>query len=72
MLIKLDSGDYVNTAFVEEIFQAYPRKWYLGMNHGESIQITEADRDRIIEAMNEPTVADKLEQIDGHLGYFVR
>lgn len=69
-MIKLDSGDYINTEAVEVIKGG--DNPYIGLRSNNSFDITEAERDRIVEAMNEPTVADKLEQIDGHLGYFVR
>ena len=80
-LVKIDSGDYINTGNVTRIYTV--NCIYLIGDRGfhdeirasfgsTSTEITPADRDRIVEAMNEPTVADKLQQIDGHLGYFVR
>lgn len=51
-LIKLDSGDYINTEFVEALLKM-DDGWNAGMNHGETIRLTLADRDRIVEAMGE-------------------
>ena len=72
-LIKLDSGDYINTAFVTYIGDATKQKYmatlgimgtvkadgfcvYMADDSENGINITEADRDRIVEAINGPTV----------------
>lgn len=51
MLVKLDSGDYINTNFIEFIGQS-GFDWYAGMNHGEAQDLTEDDKDRIIKVMD--------------------
>ncbi|WP_270235738.1 hypothetical protein [Lacticaseibacillus suilingensis] len=50
MLIKLDSGDYINTEAVDSIKSGDDP--YLVMRCGDVISITPADRDRIVEAMD--------------------
>lgn len=58
MLIKLDNGNYVNTAFIEQIFKV--GYWNIGSNQGEVTRITDADKDRIVKAMvEEQAVAEK-------------
>lgn len=74
-LIKLDNGDYVNTDHI----MAITADCQMAMDvqsrfrDGDFTKITEADRDRIVEEMTRPsTIADlidKLDQVDGHLGY---
>lgn len=49
-MIKLDSGDYINTEAVDSIKSGDDP--YLVMRCGDVISITPADRDRIVEAMN--------------------
>jgi hypothetical protein len=49
MLIKLESGDYINTEAVEVIKDGEPA--YVGLRSNNSIDITPADRDRIVKAM---------------------
>ena len=49
-LVKLDSGDYINTEAVDSIKGGDGP--YLVMRCGDVISITPADRDRIVEAMN--------------------
>ena len=51
MMIKLDSGDYINTDVVEVIAEKYVSFIGDGLTY-----ITPADRDRIVEAINGPTV----------------
>ncbi|KRM54800.1 hypothetical protein [Lacticaseibacillus sharpeae] len=51
MLIKLDSGDYINTEAVEVIKGG--DNPYIGLRSNNSFDITPADRDRIVEAMGE-------------------
>ncbi|WP_338217927.1 hypothetical protein [Lacticaseibacillus salsurivasis] len=51
MMIKLDSGDYINTEAVDSIKSGDDP--YLVMRCGDVISITPADRDRIVEAMGE-------------------
>lgn len=70
-LIKLDSGDYVNTEFISNVYKGLDNKWRFYVV-GELTEITEADRDRIVEEMTRPNsvadLIDKLDQVDGHLG----
>ena len=49
-MIKLDSGDYINAEAVDSIKSGDDP--YLVMRCGDGIIITNADRDRIAEAMN--------------------
>jgi len=49
-LVKLDSGDYINTEAVDSIKSGDDP--YLVMRCGDVIVITPADCDRIVEAMN--------------------
>lgn len=49
-MIKLDSGDYINTEAVDSIKSGDDP--YLVMRCGDVISITPADRDHIVEAMN--------------------
>lgn len=52
-MIKLDSGDYINTEFVEWLGEDSDRgNQPLVRVRGYAIEITPADRDRIVEAMN--------------------
>jgi hypothetical protein len=51
MLIKLDSGEYVDTDSIENIFEL-TTGWYVGLKSGRSQDITEEDRDRIAKEMN--------------------
>ena len=48
-LVKLDSGDYINTEAVDSIKSGDDQ--YLVMRCGDVIIITPADRDRIAEAI---------------------
>lgn len=48
-LIKLDSGNYINTEAVEVIEGG--DNPYIGLRSNNSFDITPADRDRIVEAM---------------------
>lgn len=50
-MIKLDSGDYINTEAVEVIKGG--DNPYIGLRSNNSFDITLADRDRIVEAMGE-------------------
>lgn len=50
MLIKLDSGNYINTEAVEVIEGS--DNPYIVLRSNNSFDITPADRDRIVEAMN--------------------
>jgi hypothetical protein len=54
-MIKLDSGNYINTEAVEVIKGG--DNPYIVTRCGDVITITPADRDRIVEAINGPTVA---------------
>lgn len=56
MLIKLDSGDYINTEAVEIIRGG--DNPYIGLRSNNSFDITPADRDRIVEAMGVLAPAD--------------
>ncbi|WP_179394967.1 hypothetical protein [Lacticaseibacillus absianus] len=49
-LIKLDSGDYINTEAVDVIKGGDSP--YIGLRSNNSFDITAADRDRIVEAIN--------------------
>jgi hypothetical protein len=49
-LVKLDSGDYINTEAVDSIKSGDDP--YLVMRCGDVISITTTDRDRIVEAMS--------------------
>lgn len=49
-LIKLDSGDYINTEAVEVIKGGDDP--YIGLRSNNSFDITLADRNRIVEAIN--------------------
>ena len=48
--VELESGDWLNADFVEEIYKrdAGSEYWEAGMNHGESVSITDADRIKIL------------------------
>ena len=48
-LVKLDSGDYINTEAVDVIKDG--DNPYIGLRSNNSFDITNADRDRIVEAM---------------------
>lgn len=48
-LVKLDSGDYINTEAVDSIKSGDDP--YIVMRCGDVISITPADRDRIVKAM---------------------
>ena len=50
-LVKLDSGDYINTEAVDSIKSGDDP--YLVMRCGDVIVITPADRDRIVKAMKD-------------------
>ena len=52
-LIKLDSGDYINTEFVEWLGEDSDRgNQPLVRVRGYAIEITSADRNHIVEAIN--------------------
>lgn len=55
-MIKLDSGDYINTEAVEVIKGG--DNPYIGLRSNNSFDITLADRDRIVEAMGVLAPAD--------------
>ena len=48
-LVKLDSGDHINTEAVDVIKGG--DNPYIGLRSNNSFDITNADRDRIVEAM---------------------
>ena len=56
-LVKLDSGDYINTDAVDVIKDG--DNPYIGLRSNNSFDITTADRDRIVEAMGGEYTEDK-------------
>ena len=50
--VELENGNWINPDFIESIFKANPSYtvWKAGLNHGESAEITDADRIRILKA----------------------
>lgn len=73
MLIKLDSGEYINTNFIEFLGKS-DGAWFAGMNRGESQKLTDNDKDRIVEVMVKPSMTEDLveavKKLDADLGYF--
>ena len=48
--VELESGNWINTDFIESIFKANlsTTVWEARLNHGEATDITDADRARIL------------------------
>jgi hypothetical protein len=62
MLIKLDSGDYINTEAVEVIKGG--DNPYIGLRSNNSTEITPTDRDRIVKAMTNTQLFDAGNQYE--------
>jgi hypothetical protein len=52
MLIKLDSGDYVNTDNIERLWMVDEHTGFARFLDTPDVFITEADRDRIVDAFH--------------------
>ena len=51
MLIKLDSGDYVNTDYIERLWMMNEHDGFIRFVNTQDVPITEKDRSRIVKAM---------------------
>lgn len=51
MLIKLDSGDYVNTDYIERLWMVNEHDGFIRFVNNPDVPITEKDRSRIVKAM---------------------
>lgn len=51
MMIKLDSGDYVNTDFIERLWMINERDGFIRLANYPDVPISENDRGRIVKAM---------------------
>lgn len=84
MLIKLDSGDYINTDFVRGIFTEFQREGHernttgnftldYGEPDGGELIISAADKDSVVEAMTKPSriedLVEAVKHLDADLGY---
>ncbi|WP_434669272.1 hypothetical protein [Lacticaseibacillus rhamnosus] len=57
MLIKLDSGDYVNTDYIERLWMINEHDGFIRFVNAPDVPITEKDRSRIVKAMK-PKIED--------------
>ena len=51
MLIKLDSGDYVNTDYIERLWMINEHDGFIRLANSPDVPISENDRGRIVKAM---------------------
>ncbi|TEA91084.1 hypothetical protein TK35_04060 [Lacticaseibacillus paracasei] len=51
MLIKLDSGDYVNTDYIERLWMINEHDGFIRLVNVRDVPISENDRDLIVKAM---------------------
>ncbi|MCI0372941.1 hypothetical protein [Lacticaseibacillus paracasei] len=57
MLIKLDSGDYVNTDYIERLWMINEHDGFIRFVNAPDVPISENDRGRIVKAMK-PKIED--------------
>ncbi|WP_203624630.1 hypothetical protein [Lacticaseibacillus sp. 866-1] len=50
-MIKLDNEDYINTTWITQLVKLVDGTWQAWLGD-DTVTITEADRDRIVEAIN--------------------
>ena len=51
MMIKLDSGDYVNTDYIERLWMINEHDGFIRIANSPDVPISENDRGRIVKAM---------------------
>jgi len=63
MLIKLESGDYINTDGLTVLYKLVDSDGYRAYCGVNQVDVTPADRDRLVEAMGEKTSGEYGEVI---------